>query len=113
VTFKAYPPNGDRRVLLTDKVFIGKDDNFGGGSEAGLDASETYTLDFDGIEPHPEAGLSRETNRQRRRFSGSRQEAQGVLGSGLRPDDDANANTHQGAEAHADNDDDADKQAVL
>jgi hypothetical protein len=57
VTFKAYPPNGDRWVLLTDKVFIGKDDNSGGGSEAGLDASETYTLDFDGIEPHPKQGF--------------------------------------------------------
>ena len=52
VTFKAHPPTGDRQVLLTDKVFIGGDDNSGGGSQAGLDASKTYTLDFTGIEPH-------------------------------------------------------------
>jgi hypothetical protein len=38
-------------------VFIGEDDNSGGGSEAGLDASETYTLDFTGIEPHPVQGF--------------------------------------------------------
>ena len=35
-------------------MFIGEDDNSGGGSEDGLDASQTYTLDFTGIEPHPE-----------------------------------------------------------
>src|SRR5215211_5717097 len=52
VTFKAHPPTGDRQVLLTDKVFIGGDDNSGGGSQAGLDASKTYMLDFTGIEPH-------------------------------------------------------------
>src|SRR5215218_3094131 len=52
VTFKAHPPTGDRQVLLTDKVFIGGDDNSGGGSQAGLDASKTYTLDFTRIEPH-------------------------------------------------------------
>jgi hypothetical protein len=44
-------------VLLTDTVFIGEDDNSGGGSEAGLDASETYTLDLTGIEPHPMQGV--------------------------------------------------------
>jgi hypothetical protein len=44
-------------VLLTDTVFIGEDDNSGGGSEAGLDASETYTLDFTGFEPHPQQGF--------------------------------------------------------
>jgi hypothetical protein len=57
VTFKAHPPTGNRQVLLTDKVFIGEDDNSGGGSEKGLDASETYTLDFTGIEPHPQQGF--------------------------------------------------------
>jgi hypothetical protein len=31
---------------VTDSVFVGEDDNGGGGSEAGLDASQTYTLDF-------------------------------------------------------------------
>jgi hypothetical protein len=60
VTFEAHPPTqreGDDQVLLTDTVFIGEDDNSGGGSEAGLDASETYTLDFTGIEPHPVQGF--------------------------------------------------------
>ena len=56
VTFEAHPPTlraGEDQVLLTDTVFIGEDDNSGGGSEAGLDASETYTLDLTGITPHP------------------------------------------------------------
>jgi hypothetical protein len=60
VTFEAHPPtqrDGDDQVLLSDTVFIGEDDNSGGGSEAGLDASETYTLDFTGIEPHPVQGF--------------------------------------------------------
>ena len=43
-------------MLLQDTVFIGEDDNSGGGSEAGLDASETYTLDLTGIEPQPNQG---------------------------------------------------------
>jgi hypothetical protein len=57
VTFEAHPPTGDRQVLLTDTVFIGEDDNAGGGSEAGLDASQTYTLDLTGIQPHPNQGV--------------------------------------------------------
>jgi hypothetical protein len=57
VTFEAHPPTGPVQVLLTDKVFIGGDDNAGGGSQAGLDASKTYTLDFDGIQPHPNQGF--------------------------------------------------------
>ena len=57
VTFEAHPPTGPVQVLLTDTVFIGEDDNSGGGSEAGLDASETYTLDFGTIEPHPNQGF--------------------------------------------------------
>jgi len=57
VTFKAHPPTGSGQVLLTDTVFIGEDDNTGGGSEAGLDASETYTLDFTGITPHAKQGF--------------------------------------------------------
>ncbi len=56
VTFEAHPPTGPVVVLLTDSVFIGEDDNSGGGSEPGLDASETYTLDLSGIEPHPVQG---------------------------------------------------------
>jgi hypothetical protein len=57
VIFKLHPPTGDREVLLRDIVLIGEDDNSGGGSEKGLDASETYTLDFTGIEPHPKQGF--------------------------------------------------------
>jgi hypothetical protein len=60
VTFEAWPPTereGDDQVLLEDTVFIGEDDNSGGGSEAGLDASETYLLDFTGIEPHEQQGF--------------------------------------------------------
>jgi hypothetical protein len=60
VTFEAHPPTlreGEDQVLLEDTVFIGEDDNSGGGSEAGLDASDTYTLDFAGITPHPVQGF--------------------------------------------------------
>jgi hypothetical protein len=57
VIFEAHPPTGPVQVLLTDTVFIGEDDNAGGGSQAGLDASQTYTLDFDGIQPHPNQGF--------------------------------------------------------
>ncbi len=60
VTFSAHPPTlpeGEDRVVKTDTVFIGEDDNSGGGSEAGLDASVTYTLDLTGIDPHPEQGV--------------------------------------------------------
>jgi hypothetical protein len=61
VTFGAQAPTlrpGDGgQVLLTDTVFIGEDDNAGGGSEAGLDAKATYQLDFTGIAPHPEQGF--------------------------------------------------------
>ena len=57
VSFESHAPTGASQVLLTDTVFIGEDDNSGGGSEAGLDASETYTLDFTGIQPHPQQGF--------------------------------------------------------
>jgi len=57
VTFEAHPPTGSGEILLTDEVFIGEDDNSGGGSEEGLDASETYTLDFTGFDPHPVQGF--------------------------------------------------------
>jgi len=59
VTFTSQPPTptGPSIVLLEDDVFIGEDDNSGGGSQAGLDASKTYTLDFGGIEPHPNQGF--------------------------------------------------------
>ena len=43
VIFEAHPPTG-HGVLLTDSIFIGGDDNSGGGSEAGWDASRQYDL---------------------------------------------------------------------
>jgi hypothetical protein len=57
VTFRAHRPTGSGQVLLTDSVFIGEDDNSGGGSQAGLDASATYTLTFAGLTPHPQQGF--------------------------------------------------------
>jgi hypothetical protein len=57
LTFRAHPPTGDGEVLATDRLFIGEDDNSGGGSQAGLDASGTYTLDFTGFDPHPQQGF--------------------------------------------------------
>jgi hypothetical protein len=56
VTFESHPPTGPVQVLLEDDVFIGEDDNSGGGSEAGLDASATYQLDLTGIAAHPKQG---------------------------------------------------------
>jgi hypothetical protein len=60
VIFEAWAPTqreSDSQVLLTDTVFIGEDSNAGGGSEAGLDAEKTYTLDLTGITPHPQQGV--------------------------------------------------------
>jgi hypothetical protein len=60
VSFEAHAPTprpDGSQVLLTDSVFIGEDDNSGGGSEAGLDARRTYRLDFAGITPHPVQGF--------------------------------------------------------
>ena len=50
--------DGEAQVILEDDVFIGQDDNSGGGSEAGLDASETYDLStaLEGFEQHPQQG---------------------------------------------------------
>ena len=58
VTFEVHPPTGSPTVILEDDVFIGEDSNAGGGSEAGLDASETYDLStlLQGFEPHPQQG---------------------------------------------------------
>jgi len=58
VTFEVHPPTGNEVILEDDDIFIGEDDNSGGGSGAGLDASRTYDLttllaEFD---PHPEQG---------------------------------------------------------
>ena len=59
VTFEAHPPtvpDSGSSTLLTDTVDIGEDDNSGGGSEAGLDASEEYSLSFAGMTAHPQQG---------------------------------------------------------
>jgi LPXTG-motif cell wall-anchored protein len=58
VTFEVHPPTGKPEVILEDDVFIGDDDNSGGGSEDGLDASATYDLSalLQGFEPHSQQG---------------------------------------------------------
>jgi hypothetical protein len=58
VLFEAIPPTGSGQTLLTDTVFIGEDDNSGGGSEAGLDASATYDLTtaLQAFTPQPQQG---------------------------------------------------------
>ncbi len=58
VLFEAIPPTGAGEDLLTDTVFIGEDDNSGGGSERGLDASRTYDLTaaLQSFTPHPKQG---------------------------------------------------------
>jgi hypothetical protein len=48
---------GRRLHVSRRSVFIGEDDNSGGGSEAGLDARRTYRLDLTGITPHPVQGF--------------------------------------------------------
>jgi hypothetical protein len=57
VIFEAHPPTGSG-LLLEDGVFIGEDNNSGGGSEAGLDASRTYDLTeaLASYTPHPQQG---------------------------------------------------------
>jgi hypothetical protein len=58
VIFEVWPPTGGMFTILEDTVFIGEDDNSGGGSEAGLDASEFYDLTaaLAGFDPHPQQG---------------------------------------------------------
>jgi LPXTG-motif cell wall-anchored protein len=58
VTFAVQPPTGPFVTILEDDVFIGEDDNSGGGSEAGLDAERTYDLTglLDEFEQHPNQG---------------------------------------------------------
>lgn len=58
VTFTVHPPTGKPAVLLTDSVFIGEDDNSGGGSVAGLDAEKEYNLASALLPyaPHPNQG---------------------------------------------------------
>jgi hypothetical protein len=54
VTFAVQPPTGKPAVLLTDTLPIGEDDNSGGGSEAGLDASREYDLSTYLVDVYPE-----------------------------------------------------------
>ena len=58
VTFEVHPPTGNA-VIATDTVFIGEDDNSGGGSEAGLDAHRQYNLAdaLSSYTPHPQQGF--------------------------------------------------------
>jgi LPXTG-motif cell wall-anchored protein len=58
VTFEVQHPTGDEVILQDTDIFIGEDDNGGGGSEAGLDASKTYDLTslLAAFEPHPQQG---------------------------------------------------------
>jgi hypothetical protein len=58
VTFAVHPPSGGFVTILEDTVFIGEDDNSGGGSEAGLDAERLYDLNglLDEFEQHPQQG---------------------------------------------------------
>jgi hypothetical protein len=58
VTFHVWPPTGGMVTILEDAVFIGQDDNSGGGSEAGLDAEATYDLTawLADSQPHPQQG---------------------------------------------------------
>jgi hypothetical protein len=57
VTFEAVAPTAGG-VLREDRVFIGEDQNDGGGSTAGLDASARFDLSdaVAGIAPHPKQG---------------------------------------------------------
>lgn len=59
VIFELHPPTAADQTMSVSTgnlhPFIGDDDNGGGGSEAGLDASQAYTLSFTGA-PHPHQG---------------------------------------------------------
>jgi hypothetical protein len=57
VTFSVQPPSGTG-IILEDDVFIGEDDNAGGGSTAGLDAEATFDLGglLAGYDMHPNQG---------------------------------------------------------
>jgi hypothetical protein len=58
VTFNAQEPTAKGTQFLTDKVFIGEDDQSGGGSQAGLDAHKEYDLGkaLAGFTPQPQQG---------------------------------------------------------
>jgi hypothetical protein len=58
VTLDVWPPSREMVTIVKDTVFIGQDDNSGGGSDAGLDAEATYDLTawLAGFEPHRQQG---------------------------------------------------------
>jgi hypothetical protein len=58
VTFEQQPPTNGVKMTVTGnkRVFIGGDDNAGGASVAGLDASEKYSLGFSGASSRPSQG---------------------------------------------------------
>lgn len=58
VEFAVHPPTGRPVVIRTDRVFIGEDDNSGGGSMAGLDAEREYDLTHElrSYTPHAQQG---------------------------------------------------------
>ena len=59
VTFSAQAPTtvaGGSQILLTSRVFVGEDDSSGAATEAGLDAANTFTLNYNGIIAHPIQG---------------------------------------------------------
>lgn len=57
VQFEMQAPTGDVKLTVDgpSKVFVGGDDNSGGGSAAGLDGRQAYTLSFKGA-AHPQQG---------------------------------------------------------
>jgi hypothetical protein len=60
VTFEAQPPtlrDGGGQVLLTDTVFIGEDDNSGGGTRPAWTPGRPTGWTFTGITAHPEQGF--------------------------------------------------------
>lgn len=59
VTFEMQAPTDDVGLTIVDgdsEVFVGEDDASGAGTASGLDATEQYTLGFDG-DPHPVQGF--------------------------------------------------------
>lgn len=59
VTFAMHAPTDDVVLTVADgdsEVFVGEDDASGAGTASGLDATEQYTLGFDG-DPHPVQGF--------------------------------------------------------
>jgi hypothetical protein len=94
VTFRAHPPTGDREVLVTDKVFIGEDDNSAGEARKGSMLKDLHS-GFQRDRTAPAARLPPQADHRSRRLAGCRRQAQGVLGTGMRADTNAHADTHE------------------